>query len=335
MSGPKAKGRSLQSFMETSFVHISVRGKQVRVPATEAGGYTIVSTGRWLRVASIFDEDWDPRSVEDPAAVAAKLKEQSGSDLFTFAQKLPATQPVFDYPFVWDNVAAVPITTYAEWWEKLPQATRRNVRIAEKKNVSTRIVPFDDILVRGIKGIYDESAARQGKRFWHYGKDHETVKRENSTYAHRSDFVGAFLGEELIGFLKIVYVGKVGSIMQILSLSRHVDKKTTNALIARAVETCAQKGMSHFVYCQYVYGNNTSSPLTEFKRRNGFEQILLPRYYIPLTAKGKLALKLNAHLGIRRLIPKRVESALRSLRARWHERAVPRQASEHSEPSAA
>src|SRR5829696_7062694 len=140
--------------MEAGSVDISVKGKLVRIPATQAEGYTIVSTGRWLRVATIFDEDWEPRSVEDPGSVVAKLKEQSGSDLFTFAQKLPATKPVFDYPFVWDNVAAVPITTYAQWWEKLPQATRRNVRIGEKKNVSTRIVPFDDTLVRGIKSIY-------------------------------------------------------------------------------------------------------------------------------------------------------------------------------------
>jgi hypothetical protein len=321
--------------METASVNISVKGKLVEVPAIHIEGHIVVSMGRWLRVASVFDEDWETRSVEDPRSFVTKLREQSRSDIFTFAQKLPATKPVFDYPFVWDNVAAVPITTYTEWWEGLPQATRRNVRIAEKKNVSTRIVPFDDTLVRGIKGIYDESATRQGKRFWHYGKDHETVKRENSTYAHRADFIGAFLGEELIGFLKIVYVGKVGSIMQILSLSRHVDKKPTNTLIAKAVETCAQKGMSHFVYCQYVYGNNTSSPLTEFKRRNGFEQILLPRYYIPLTAKGRLALKLNAHLGIRRLIPKRVEGALRSLRARWHEKAARKPGTEQSEASAA
>jgi len=321
--------------VQRASVNISVKGKLVEVPATLIEGHTVVSMGRWLRMASIFDEDWETRSVEDPQALVTKLREESRSDIFTFAQKLPATKPMFDYPFVWDNVAAVPIKTYAEWWQGLPQATRRNVRIAEKKNVSTRIVPFDDTLVRGIKSIYDESATRQGKHFWHYGKDHETVKRENSTYADRADFIGAFLGEELIGFLKIVYVGKVGSIMQILSLSRHVDKKPTNTLIAKAVETCAQKGMSHFVYCQYVYGNNTSSPLTEFKRRNGFEQILLPRYYVPLTAKGRLALKLKAHLGLRRLIPKRVEAVLRSVRARWHEKAIPRQAAEHSEPSAA
>ena len=322
--------------MQTDFLELSVRGKWLKVPATTVGSHRIIVTGKWLKVASIYDEDWEVERVANPDSIIASLKQEAAkADLFTFSQKLPDSEPLFQYPFIWDNVAAVPITSYAQWWEKLPQATRRNVRIAEKKGVVVRVVPFDDSLVRGIKAIYDESPIRQGKRFWHHGKDLETVRRDNSSYQERSDFLGAFLGAELIGFLKIVYVGKVGSVMQIISLNKHFDKKPANALIAKAVETCAQKGMSHFVYCQYVYGNNTSSPLTEFKRRNGFEQILLPRYYIPLTVKGRLALKVKAHLGIRRLIPKRVEGVLRNLRARWLERSVPRQASEQGEPSAA
>ena len=74
----------------------------------------------------------------------------------------------------------------------MPQETRRNVRIAEKKDVVARVSPFDETLVRGIHGIYNETPLRQGKQFWHYGKDLETVKGENSSYLDRCTFLGAF-----------------------------------------------------------------------------------------------------------------------------------------------
>ena len=78
--------------------------------------------------------------------------------------------------------------------------------------------------------------------------------------------------------------------------------------------------MSYFIYGQYVYGNNTDAPLTEFKRRNGFEQMLLPRYFIPLTRKGSVCLRCNLHLGMRRLLPRKVESVLLRLRTKLLER---------------
>ena len=70
-------------------------------------------------------------------------------------------------------------------------------------------------------------------------------------------------------------------------MKRHFDKRPNNALIAKAVEICATEGKSHFIYGSYVYYDPNSS-LTEFKRRNGFEPVALPRYFIPLTLKGKL-----------------------------------------------
>ena len=74
---------------------------------------------------------------------------------------------------------------------------------------------------------------------------------------------------------------------------KHFDKRPTNALIAKAVEICEQRGFAYLTYCNYVY-NDPDSSLTEFKRRNGFEQVLVPRYYIPLTLQGRIALKLGS-----------------------------------------
>lgn len=306
--------------MAYSTVEVSVKGRAVRLPAISALGHTVITTGRWLKLAEIFDEAWRPEDVTDPESLVREVRSQNlKADILTFTQKLPGTTPRFQYPFEWDNVAAVSTTSYKDWWEnRLPQVTRKNVRRSAKRNVTVRAVNFDDNLARGIKAIYDETPVRQGRRFWHYGKDIETIRRENSSYLDRAEFVGAFYEEQLIGFIKMVYVGKVSNIMQIISMNIHEDKRPTNALIAKAVEICAEKGMSYFVYGQYVYGNNTDSQVVEFKRRNGFEQILVPKYFVPLTPRGRLAVKLKLHLGVRRLLPRKMERTLLQMRAKLY-----------------
>ena len=95
------------------------------------------------------------------------------------------------------------------WWEKLPQEARKNTRRAAKRGVEVKVVPFDDELARGIHKICNETPVRQGRPFWHYGKDFETVKREHATYLERSEFIGAYFENELIGFIKMVYVDRL------------------------------------------------------------------------------------------------------------------------------
>lgn len=180
------------------------------------------------------------------------------------------------------------------------------------------MVDFTDELVRGIQEIYNETPVRQGRHFWHYGKHFETVKRENATYPDRSTFITAHLGEELIGFLRMIYVDRVASFLQILSKESHQDKRPTNALIAKAVEICEQKRMSHLVYGKFTYGNKEIDPLSEFKRRNGFEQINFPRYYISMTAKGELFIRLRLYRGLGGLLPNFALRTALACRAWWY-----------------
>lgn len=319
---------------EVHFAEVSVKGKLRKVPAVSVGGRTIVAEGGWLKIASYHDENWLPDCAGEPEEIVSKLKQSKlKADIFTFAEKLPHTKPRFDYPVEWDNVAAIPITTFTEWWEnRVPQETRKNVRRAGRRGVTTQIISLDDSVAAGLKRIYDETPVRQGRKFWHYGKDVQTVKRENSSYLDSSEFIGAFFDGSLIGLLKMVYVGKTANIMQIISENKHYDKRPANALLAKAMETCAQKGMEYFVYGQYVYGSKTDDPLAEFKRRNGFEMIMLPRYFIPLTAKGRMAMRLKLHLGMRRLLPRKLESALQTARARMLDKNSGRQAAKEPEP---
>ena len=299
---------------------ISVKGKIIEVPAHSIDGHMVVVTGKWLRTARIHDEEWlDQNMLPAPLKLLKTFKQSAiKADIFTFAQKIPDTQVKFPFPMEWDNAAIITIKTYKDWWDQLPQVARRNVRTAEKKGIEVRLAPFNDELVEGIAAIYNETPVRLGKPFWHYGKDAATVKRENGTYVERSDFIGAYLEGKLIGFIKIVYVDRIGSMMQILSMFQHQDKRTTNALIAKAVEVCVAKGMSHLMYCKYVYDANEGSLLTDFKRRNGFERVEFPQYYVPLTLKGKIAIMFRAHRGIKGMLPKPILSLALHLRARYY-----------------
>jgi hypothetical protein len=307
--------------MDTCVVESKSKGKSAEVPAIRIDETTVVVTGRWLRLASVQDEEWlEGQVVTDPEVFIRTVREQDlGADIFTFSQKLPETTPNYHYPWEWDNVAAIPITTYEEWWEKrLPQVTRKNIRRAAKRGVFAEVVEFSDDLVRGIIEIHNDTPTRQGERFAHYGKEFPVVKREYGTFLGSSEWIGAYFGNELIGIIKLIRMGKVASIMQIVTKTKHYDKRPTNILLAKAVEVCQQKAIPYLVYGKFVYGNKTKSSLTEFKRRNGFERIDYPRYYIPLTAKGRMAMRLKLHLGLLGLLPARVISALRELRSSYY-----------------
>ncbi len=295
------------------------------IASLQMAGRDIVVTGGLVKTARLRDEEWQEDAVEPEAILHQLGAATSRPDLFTFVQTLTDPKPRYSYVLEWDNLAVIPITTYEDWWEnRVPQETRKNVRRAAKRQLVVQSVRMDESLARGIKEIYDETPVRQGRRYHHYGKELATVLRENSSYLERSEFIGAYYGEELVGFLKMVSIGSVYRIMQIVSQVAHQDRRPTNALLAKAVEICVQKKATHFVYGRYIYGKNTSSPLIDFKRRNGFEQQLVPRYYIPLTALGKLSLRCHAHRGVRALMPERVDSALLWLRSQFLQRQLAR-----------
>lgn len=301
---------------------IRVKGKPVFAPSVQVAGRTVITTGRWLRVAFVQDEDLiEGETFGDPNAFVSELRQTGlNADIFTFAQKLPWTIPTHKYYMEWDNVAVIPIATFSDWWEKrVDPGVRRSVRKAAKSGVVVTSGALDDEFVKGIVRINNETPIRQGRSFWHFQKSFDAVKGENSTYAKRNTFLGAYYQSKLIGFMRITYADKVANIVQLLSMIKHYDKRPANALIAKAVEICEQKGISYLMYYSYVY-NDPKSSLTEFKRRNGFEKVLLPRYYIPLTTKGKAAISLGLHRGLAQRIPKPLLMQLLKMRDRWYTR---------------
>jgi hypothetical protein len=303
--------------MSATYAEIRVKGKSIRVSSVQIGSQKVVSDGKWLRVAAIHDEELQEGPIDDPGGFLEKLKDSGlKADIFSYSRTLLDFKPTSAYHLEWDSMAVVPITTYAEWWEKRTTPDVRSaVKKAGKLGVIVKETTLDDNLVEGIVRIYNESEHRQGKHFWHYGKDFDAVKEMKSTYPDRSTFIGAYFEDELIGFIKMVRVGNVAKTLHVISMKKHFNKKATNALLAKAVEICAARGNTQLMYGNYIYKDPASS-LTEFKRRNGFENLLTERYLVPLTFKGKLALKMGLQNGLSNALPLSVWRAMSRLRER-------------------
>lgn len=339
-SSPRSSDRSLDTLgqrrairshvrhnlnMTATTIEASSRGKWQRVLALHVDGADkdIVVKGKWLKTAVIFDEIWLDTDLEDPES-CLKLLRNSGraelrADIFTFTQQLPATDPKFAYHTEWDSLAAIEIPSFNDWWEKLPQESRKNVRRSQKRGVVTSVRPLDDDLIRGIMGVNNDDPVRQGVPYAHYGKTFEQVQKDQSSFPGRSEFICAHLEDELIGFVKLVYRGASASILQFLPKTSHADKRPGNALMAEAVKQCAAKGVSWLTYGLFNYGKKQDSPLREFKIRNGFREVLMPRYYVALTTWGKLCMAAGAHRGLVGMLPSGVIPHLVRARAKYYQ----------------
>jgi hypothetical protein len=279
----------------------------------EIDGKKITMDGRIPRIARLAEEWFE--DVENPEVLIDSLRRDGRrADILTFWQRLPDTEPKYSYCMELDSIAALPIRDFSFWWEKQINAAARNkVRKAQKKDIVVRLTDFDNELVQGITSIFNETPVRQGRSFLHYGKDFETIKRQFSRFLFREEILGAYLGAELVGFIMLAYAGKYAVLGQIISKIAHRDVAPTNALLAKAVERCAEKGMPYLAYAYWL-----DDTLGDFKRNNGFQKFDLPRYFVPLTQKGKLALKLGLHRGWKEAFPDRVRSPLKKLRKFWY-----------------
>lgn len=287
-------------------------------------GKDIYIRGKLLRIANVDADGYE--SLEDPELVMRDLRKCGPrSDVFTFMQILPDTQPKYSYPMEWDNLAALPVSTFDHWWNHQIRSFPRNrARQAEKRGVVLREVPFDDVFVQGAWEVYNETEVRQGKRNVHFGKDIETVRREAATFLNSSVFIGAFLDGKMIGFVKLTWdQNRVqANLMNIVAMVKHRDKAPTNALIAHAVRACADRGISYLVYQSFAYGKKQRDSLSDFKENNGFARIDVPRYYVPLTSLGQVGLRLGLHHKFADRFPESVTAKLRDLRKAWNNRKL-------------
>lgn len=271
--------------------------------------------GCLLRIMRLDTEYYE--RLEEPSAYISTMKAGTiPADIFTFVDRFSTTPRYGEFHFEDDPVAVLNISTFDQWWKKqINDKTRNMIRRAQKAKVEVKLVPFSDDLINGIKKIYDETPMRQGKAFKHYQKPFDVLKKEHATFLETSQFLGAFFEGELIGFIKLVHDDGLSHLMQILSMVKHRDKAPTNALMAKAVETCAERHVPLLHYSSW-----SRRGLGDFKKHHGFEPLIIPRYYVPLNLRGEIALKLKLHKKLAERLPEDwVDYAVR-IREHWNQR---------------
>ena len=295
-----------------------IGGEPVRVECVEINGQ-VFSFERKLVTTVSLDDEWY-EDVYAPECVISLLADfETKPDIFRFWQRVPETEPKYRYHLEWESLAVLPIKDFEYWWNKQVKGTTRNmVRKSQKAGVEVRQAVFDDDFVRGVVDIFNEVPVRQGKQFWHYGKGFETVKRQFSRFLFREEILGAYYQGELIGFAMLADAGRFGVVGQFIAKLKHRDKATNNALMAKAVEVCEKKRWSYLVYTTW-----RETSLVDFKRHCGFQEMKIPRYFVPLTYKGKLALKFGFHRGLKNAIPQAIEKPLKRIRKRWYDLSSP------------
>jgi hypothetical protein len=275
------------------------RGKPVRVDGVSVADKRLVSTGRYLTTARLKDEWYD--DVGDPEKIITGLKQcNSRPDIFTFWQRLPDISPIHPYYNEPEALSAIPLQTFQYWWEKqIKTDTRKKIKRPEKRGIKIKIVPLDDEFIRGVMVIFNETPVRRGRRFSHYGKSFEELKEMLSKDLAISEFIAAYYEGSLVGFVKLVYAearfANPGLIVSKIAFRR---KYVNNALVAKAVKLCTDRAIPYLTYTNWRRGSQA-----DFLMRHGFEKISVPRYWIALTKKGELAIKLGFHHSLRARLP--------------------------------
>jgi hypothetical protein len=292
-----------------------VNGRPGKISCLEIAGQTYAITRDVVNVVSLEDEWYD--DVRDPIAVLDILSKSSGfkPDIFSFWQRVPDVEPRHPFHTEWEELAVLSITSYEHWWKnQIKSRVRTLIRKTAKEGIEIKEVAFDDEFVRGMTAIFNDAPVRQGRRSWHYGKSFETIKTQFSRFVYRETMIGAYLNGELIGFVMLGNAGNYGLTGEIIASVKHRDKAINNALVAKSVEICEREKLPYLLY--FFWSDDS---LAEFKRRCGFEPTKVPRYFVPLTLKGRLALKLSLHRGWKAAIPAGLKARLKKMRRAWNE----------------
>jgi len=289
------------------------KGVPILVDAVQVIGKTFIISGNLVKTASLKNE-WQ-EDVENPEQVVRVLKDApTRIDMLKFWQRIPDTEPKFSYYKEWRQVAAIPIQDFKHWWDKQIRFRARNkLRKAQKLGVTVEEIKFNDDFVRGVVEIYNQSPIRRGKPFRHYGKDFQTVKAELSVDLGEAVFVAAYFKKELIGFIKFVVADRYAMVTLILDRTSHRDKSPMNGMIAKVVEICAQRGIPYFTYTLWRRGDHG-----KFQESVGFEKIPVPEYFVPLTIRGEMALRLGLHKGLKGALPEKMIVWLLTIRSKWY-----------------
>jgi len=269
-------------------------------------------SGRFLKIAKLRHEWFE--YLEDPLGFVAALRSRHPiADVFMFLQESHYPRPSLPFHHELSDASVLTFNTYEDWWKTLHFKVRNKARKVQKTGVDMRRVQLNDDFVRGVKGIYDESPIRQDRRFPHFGKSFDVVKEDLSSFLDRSLFIGAYHEGELVGFMKLFEGRDILRTIHIIAKISHRDKCVMDGLIAKAVEICGERHIRHL-----HYGDWASRGLGAFRAKFGFERHDCPRYFVPLSTRGRLMLALRLHHSFKQHMPQDWIDRVVMLRRKWY-----------------
>jgi hypothetical protein len=269
------------------------------------------------RVLTLREELGDTIEAPERVAQAAKNNRLS-ADILTFTERFPETTRHYGYVMEWDNLAVLAVSNYDYWLKKQAErAVKRKVRKAAQAGIQVSAHRFSRELVNDLAKIFNETPIRRGRRYPYYGMKAEQIAQAWIPDAERSLFLLAECENEPVGFMKLLMTEHFGATSGSVTKLSHRDRAPMNALIAKAVDIVASRGLKRLIFGKFEYSGQIDSGLTMFKKHNGFERVEIPRYYIPLSVKGKVLLCLRLYRPLSTLVPISVARRLGRVRERW------------------
>ena len=133
------------AFTKETLIH----GRPARIDCIRIADQTYSITGGPIAIARLEDEWYE--DVKDPDAVIAFLNEnpEFKPDIVTFWQRLPDLTPKYPFHLEWDHIAAMPTSSYNDWFQHhIKPRVRTSIRKAEKEGVVVKETVWDDAFVR-------------------------------------------------------------------------------------------------------------------------------------------------------------------------------------------
>ena len=256
-----------------------------RQPTIETRSLGVVTVAKY-DTSSEFLIDVDPDNVPHVKA-----------DLFSFWNRDWIQPRTYDYPSVEDNVCLLSISAHREWFRQIKRKTRNMIRKSQKSDCTVASLAFNRDSYERILQIFQETPTRQGRPFPnYYMTSWRHVAEKLMPWQATSQLIGLFLKDTLIGFTALVFVDGYILISHFLSYQQHYDKAPNNRLMSAIVQTAEAKGIHTIVYGKMASGN---TGLNRFRRHHGFRRFRVPRYYVAMSGKGRVIMKIGINRSYR------------------------------------
>ncbi len=232
---------------------------------------------RWFyRVAQYFEPYEHTRDIFPNSKLLFVLYGK-GVDLFSFIERSflrRHKQHRFGFYTSSETIGLLQIEGFDTWVKSLRPRERTTIRKADRIGLKTRVVDVDEDFIQSACRIYNETPIRQGRKYSGFGISVDDVRNKFSNL-QSSEVIGAYIDNKLIGLAWIEFGDQVAAMMSFISLTSRRNKNPNNALMARTVKLCHEKGFRYL-----TYGNMGYNPgLDFFKKNNGFQRVCNPKVF--------------------------------------------------------